>query len=107
MQKIILIGRLGTKPELTYSQSGKAICKFSVACNEKRKGEDVTEWFNAVVFNRQAEACEQYLIKGSEVYIEGKQSTSKWNDATTGETKYKTELLVDNVQFLSNRTQDV
>ena len=85
VNKVILIGRLGKDPELTYSQSGVPVCRFSLATNEKFKDQggvfrERTEWHNIVCFAKLAEVCGQYLSKGREAYIEGPIRTRQWED---------------------------
>ncbi len=103
VNKAILIGNLGKDPEIRYTQSGTAVGNFSLATTERRKqGEewvDHTEWHNIVVFGRQADLCNQYLQKGSSVYIEGRIQTRKWQDKE-GNNRYSTEIVVNDIQFL-------
>ena len=104
VNKAILLGNLGKDPEIRYTQSGGAVANFSLATTERRKqGEewtDHTEWHNIVVFGKTAENCGQYLQKGSQVYLEGRIQTRKWEDRD-GNTKYMTEIVAFDVQFLS------
>ena len=105
MQKMLIIGNLGKDPELKYSQSGKPTTRFSVAVTERRKeGEDETEWFNAVSFGQTAENVNKYLKKGSQVFIEGRIKTRRYDK--DGQTHYITELYADNVQFLDRKSAD-
>ena len=78
------IGRLGRDPETRYTQSGKAVASFSLACSEKRGGEESTEWINVVAWEKLAEICGQYLTKGSLVFISGRMQTRKWQDKEGG-----------------------
>ncbi|MEO7993639.1 MAG: single-stranded DNA-binding protein [bacterium] len=110
VNKVILIGNLGKKPELTYTASGIPICKFSIATTE-RMGKDEsgqakehTEWHLIVAWRQLAEICQQYLDKGSKIYCEGKIRTSSWT-TPEGEKKYKTEIHMDQMQMLSPRGQ--
>jgi single-strand DNA-binding protein len=86
VNKVILIGRLGKDPELKYTASGTAYCRFSMATddvwNDKGTGErqEKTEWHNIVAWDRLAEICNQYLTKGRLVYIEGSLQTREWDD---------------------------
>lgn len=86
MNKIIIIGNLGRDPELNYTPSGTAVTKFSVADSrrwrDKQSGEqrEETTWFNIVAWNQLAETCNQYLHKGSKVYIEGRMTSRKYTD---------------------------
>ncbi|PZC40511.1 MAG: single-strand DNA-binding protein [Chloroflexi bacterium] len=103
----MIIGNLGADPEMRYTANGAPVTTFSVATSRQYKrssdGERIeeTEWFNIVTWNRTAETCSQYLSKGSKVYVEGRMSTRSWDDQSTGQKKYKTELVADQVKFLS------
>ena len=94
------IGRLGRDPEIRYTQSGKAVASFSIACSEKRGGEEATEWVNVVAWEKLAEICGQYLAKGSLVFISGRMQTRKWQDKEGG-TRYTTEIVAREMQMLS------
>ena len=102
VNKVILIGNLGKDPEVRRLNSGLPVVNFSVATSEawkdKNTGErkDKTEWHNVVVFNEGlAKIAEQYLKKGSKVYIEGKLQTRKWQDQS-GADRYTTEIVLPN-----------
>lgn len=103
VNKVILIGNLGRDPELRYTQSGTAVCNFSLATTERTKqgGEwtDHTEWHNVVVFGKAAESCSNYLAKGSSAYIEGRIQTRKWQDRE-GKDRTTTEIIANAIQFL-------
>jgi len=107
LNKVVLIGRLGKDPEITYSQQGLAVVNFSLATSEnwtdKNTGDrqEKTEWHNIVVFGKQAETCEKYLSKGKEVYIEGRLQTSTYEKE--GQTHYMTKIVVSNFQFLGGK----
>lgn len=103
VNKVILVGRLGQDP----SKSGPA-CKFSVATSEKWKDKDGnqqerTEWSNIVTFGKLSDICLQYLKKGSEVYVEGRLQTDKYEK--DGVTRYSTSIIANTVQFLSKVQQ--
>ena len=107
LNKIFLIGNLGRDPEVRMAGEIK-IANFSIAVTEKFKAKDGTnqertEWVNIVFWGRQAEICEQYLKKGSPVYIEGKLETRSWDDKTSGEKKYKTEVRGVVLQMLGSK----
>ena len=109
VNKAILIGNLGKDPEIRYTQSGDPVANFTIATSEQWTGKDGqrqerTEWHNIVVFRRQAETCKQYLAKGRKVYIEGRIQTRKWTDQNN-QTRYTTEIVADNVQFLGGRNE--
>jgi single-strand DNA-binding protein len=103
---VILIGRLGRDPELSYTPNGQARAKFSIATDEgyrdKQTGQKVerTEWHNIVAWRQTAEFCGNYLGKGRLVLVEGKLQTRKWQDQATGQDRYMTEIVADNVQGL-------
>lgn len=100
VNKAILLGRLGKDPELRMTSSQTAVCNFSLATTERTKEGDKTEWHNVICFGRTAEICSKYLAKGSQVYIEGKIQTRKWQDKE-GKDRYTTEILANSVTFLS------
>jgi single-strand DNA-binding protein len=108
VNKVILIGNLGKDPEVKYTPSGMAVAKFSLATNDRQKdksGEwkDHTEWHNIVAFQRTAEIAGEYLKKGRTVYIEGTLRTSSWDDKESGQKRYKTEILVNDLVLLGGR----
>ena len=106
LNKVILIGRLGRDPELSYTPNGQARCRFSIATDEgyrdRQTGQRVekTEWHNIVAWRQTAEFCGNYLGKGRLVMIEGKLQTRKWQDQNTGQDRFMTEVVADNVQGL-------
>lgn len=110
VNKVIILGTLGRDPETRYAQSGTAFCNFSVATSEqwtdKQSGErkEQTEWHNIVAMGKQAELCQQYLHKGDKAYIEGKLRTSNWEK--DGQKHYRTEVVLQNVQFLSSKREE-
>ena len=109
LNKVMLIGNLGNDPEVRSTQDGRSLCTFSIATTEswkdKNSGELVeqTEWHRIVFFNRLAEIVEQYLKKGSKVYVEGQLRTNSWEDKNTGEKKFRTEIVAREMQMLSSR----
>lgn len=107
LNRVMIIGRLGADPELRYTQGGQAVCSLRIATDESytdRNGNRVesTEWHRVVAFQRAAENCNQYLSKGSLVYVEGKLATRKWTDQN-GQERYTTEIRADRVQFLDRK----
>lgn len=108
VNKAILIGNLGRDPEIRYTQSGTAVANFTIATseswNDKETGQrqDRTEWHRIVVFGKQGENCGKYLSKGSQVFIEGRIQTRKWEDRD-GNARYTTEIVAQTVQFLGTR----
>lgn len=105
LNKVMLTGRLGAAPEMRFTPQGSAVTTFNVASNrtwttaEGERKED-TEWFSVVCWNKLAEICNQYLTKGSRVYIEGRAQTRSWEDATSGQTRYKTEVVASEMIML-------
>ena len=110
LNRVMLIGGLGRDPEVTYTQSGKSVCKLSIATSEtwtdKQSGEkrESTEWHRAVAFDKQAETLGQYLTKGSQVYIEGQLKTSKYTK--DGIDRYSTDIIVKSFQFIGSKQQN-
>ena len=108
VNKVILIGNLGKKPELRYTPGGQAVANFSLATNERFGGKDGqpaqerTEWHTVVLFGRQAEIAGEYLKKGRSVYIEGRLQTREWTDKE-GQKRYTTEIVAQTVQFLGGK----
>lgn len=105
VNKVILIGNLGAKPELKYLPSGQAVCELRIATNEtftdkNQQKQERTEWHRVVVWGKQGENCAQYLDKGRSVYLEGRLQTRSWDDKNTGEKRYMTEIVANTVQFL-------
>lgn len=102
---VILVGNLGQDPELRSTGSGTAVCNMSLATSRKWKDRDgnsqeKTEWHRIVVWGKQAESCNEYLSKGSQVYVQGRIETRKWEDKE-GNDRYSTEITAENVRFLS------
>jgi len=108
VNKVILIGNLGSDPELRYMTNGNGVVSLSIATSsswkDKQTGEmqERTEWHRVVFFNRLAEIVNQYLRKGAKVYIEGSLRTRKWTDKDNVE-KYTTEIIADEMQMLDSR----
>ncbi|HET7204269.1 MAG TPA: single-stranded DNA-binding protein [Steroidobacteraceae bacterium] len=108
VNKVILVGNLGKDPESRYMPNGKAVTNFSVATTDswkdKQTGEqrEQTEWHNIVMYERLAEVAAEYLKKGSQVYIEGRLRTRKWQDKE-GRDRYTTEIIANDMQMLGGR----
>ena len=108
INKVILLGNLGADPETKHLPSGVAVTNLSVATSEswkdKQTGEqkDRTEWHRVSLFGKLAEIASQYLHKGSQVYIEGKNRTRKWQDKE-GNDRYTTEVIADEMQMLGGK----
>lgn len=109
VNKVIIIGHLGKDPETRYAPSGDAICNLTVATSEtwkdKATGEkkEATEWHRVVMFQKLAEIATQYLRKGSQVYIEGRLQTRKWQDKD-GTDRYTTEIRADQMKMLGGKS---
>ena len=108
VNKVILVGNLGKDPDVKYTASGAAVANITVATseswNDKQTGEkqEKTEWHRVVFFRRLAEIAGEYLRKGSQVYIEGKLQTRKWQDQS-GQDRYTTEIVANEMQMLGGR----
>lgn len=109
VNKVILVGNLGRDPETRFSPDGAAICNVSIATTsqwkDKNSGErrEETEWHRVVFYNRLAEIAGEYLRKGRSVYIEGRIKTRKWADKETGQDRYSTEIIGDQLQMLGGK----
>jgi single-strand DNA-binding protein len=104
VNKVILVGNLGSDPELKYTPSNRPVCNLSVATNEVWKDkngqkQEKTEWHRVNVWGEQAEHCSKYLSKGRMVYVEGRLQTRSWDDKE-GKKRYSTEIVADRVTFL-------
>ena len=108
VNKVILVGNLGQKPEMRYTQTNTAVATLSIATSESWKDKDSgeqrekTEWHRVVFFGKLAEIPEQYLDKGSQLYVEGKLQTRKWQDKE-GNDRYTTEILGNEMNMLGGR----
>ena len=108
VNKVILVGNLGKDPETRYMPSGSAVTNLRIATTEawkdKQSGEqqERTEWHAVAMFGRLAEIAAEYLRKGSQVYIEGKLRTRKWQDKE-GKDRYTTEIVADEMQMLGSK----
>ncbi len=106
VNKVILIGNLGSDPQVRFTPSGQAVANFNIATNESWKGKDgqdqeKTEWHKIVVWGKLAELCGEYLGKGRTVYVEGRLQTREWNDKE-GNKRYTTEIVANSIQFLGS-----
>ncbi|MCL5951391.1 MAG: single-stranded DNA-binding protein [Chloroflexi bacterium] len=107
LNKVQIIGNLGRDPEMRYTPNGKPVTSFTVAVSRswvKPEGErmEKTEWFNVVAWERLAEICNQYLSKGSPVYVEGRLETRSW-EAENGQKHFRTEIIANEVIILDRR----
>ena len=109
VNKVILVGNLGRDPEVRYSADGAAICNLALATTfvrrDRNSGERIeeTEWHRVVLFGRTAEVAAEYLRKGRAVYIEGRLQTRKWQDKETGQDRWSTEIVGEQMQMLGGR----
>lgn len=110
LNKVMLIGHLGADPEIRYMPNGKAVVNIRVATSEtwkdRNSGEiqERTEWHSIVAFDKLAEIIAEYLRKGSQVFIEGKLQTRKWQDKE-GKDRYTTEIIAQSMQMLGGKPQ--
>lgn len=111
INKVILVGNVGQDPEVRFMPSGGAVTNLSIATtdswNDKQSGQkqDRTEWHRVSMFNKLAEIAGEYLRKGSQVYIEGRLQTRKWQD-NNGNDRYTTEIIASDMQMLGGRGGD-
>jgi single-strand DNA-binding protein len=108
VNKVILVGNLGKDPEVRYMPSGEAITNITVATTDTWKDksgekQERTEWHRVAFFSKLAEIAGEYLKKGSQVYIEGRLQTRKWQDKD-GHDRYTTEIVADRMQMLGSRS---
>ncbi len=110
VNKVMILGRLGQDPEVRATGSGTTVANINVATNElgpkdpSGQRQDVTEWHRCVLFGRTAELAQQYLSKGSQVFLEGRLQTRKWQDQN-GNDRYSTEIVVNEMQFVGGGGQ--
>jgi len=109
INKVIVVGNLGNDPELRYMPNGNAVANLSIATSESWKDQqgqqqERTEWHRVTMYRRLAEIAGEYLKKGSQVFIEGKLQTRKWQDKE-GNDRYTTEIIADNMQMLGGGGQ--
>jgi single-strand DNA-binding protein len=101
VNKAIILGRLGRDPEMTYTQSGMAVCKFSLATSRKMKdGQEVTQWHRCTAFNKTGELISQYVNKGNQLYVEGEITYSQYEK--DGVTRYSTDIIVREFNFINS-----
>jgi len=108
VNKVILLGNVGKDPEIRTTQGGTIVATFSIATSDRQKDQqgnwqDKTEWHNLVAFQKTAEIVRDYVKKGHKLYIEGKLTTRSWDDKESGQKKYKTEIIVNDLSLLSGR----
>lgn len=112
LNKAMIIGRLTNDPQMRSTQTGQNVASFSLATNRKwndkatgQQRED-TQFHNIVVWGKLAEICNQYLKKGNQVYIEGRLQTQSWDDQATGQKKYRTEIVAENMIMLGSKNDN-
>ena len=108
VNKVILVGRLGKDPETRYMTNGEAVTNVTLATSENWKDkngekQEKTEWHNLVFYRRLAEIAGEYLKKGSQIFVEGKLQTRKWQDKE-GKDRYTTEIVVNEMQMLGSKS---
>jgi single-strand DNA-binding protein len=107
--KALLLGHVGKDPEIRSTAGGMTVATFSLATADRQKDSqgnwtDRTEWHNLVALSRTAEVVRDYVNKGTQLFIEGKIQTRSWDDKSTGEKKYRTEILIDELTLLGGRS---
>ena len=108
VNKVILLGNVGKDPEIKATASGTVVATFSIATSERFKDktgnwQDRTEWHNLVAYQRTAEIVRDYVKKGTQLFIEGKIQTRSWDDKESGQKKYRTEILVNELSLLGSK----
>jgi single-strand DNA-binding protein len=111
VNKVFLLGNVGKDPEIRTTPGGMTVATFSVATADRAKDAqgnwaDKTEWHNLVAFQRTAEIVRDYVKKGSQIFVEGKIQTRSWDDKESGQKKYRTEILVNELSLLGGRGGD-
>ena len=109
VNKVFLLGNVGKDPEIRSTAGGMTVASFSLATADRAKDAqgnwaDKTEWHNIVCFQRTAEVVRDYVKKGSQILVEGKIQTRSWDDKTSGEKKYKTEILCNELTLLGGKS---
>ena len=111
VNKTIILGRIGVNPEVRYMPSGMAVMSLSLATNDgykdKNTGQfvDLTEWHRVSIFGKQAETIGSYVKKGDLLYVEGRIKTTKYQDKTTGEDRYSTEIVAIQTQMIGGKSE--
>lgn len=110
LNKVMLIGNVGKAPEMRFTASGMPTTQFSVATSRRRRTPDnewvdETEWHNIVLWDKLAERANEYVQKGTKIYIEGRLQTRSW-EAQDGQKRYRTEIIANDFQLLSPRNRD-
>lgn len=105
------IGRLGKDVDMRFMPNGEAVANFSIAVgadyrDKNGNKQEVTEWINIAAYGKLGEVCGEYLVKGSQVYVQGRYKTEKWQDKTTGQDRSAVRIQAERVQFLSTKQAD-
>jgi single-strand DNA-binding protein len=108
VNKVILLGNVGKDPEIRSTAGGSMVANLTLATSDRQKDpqgnwQDRTEWHNLVAFQRTAEIIRDYVKKGSKLYVEGKIQTRSWDDKESGQKRYRTEIIVNDLSLLSGR----
>jgi single-strand DNA-binding protein len=111
VNKVILLGNVGKAPEVYATGAGGVVCKFSIATSDRYKDsdgnwQDRTEWTNIVTFGKTAEVVRDYATKGSKLYVEGRLQTSSWDDKSSGQKRYKTEVIASDISLLGGKREE-
>src|SRR5260370_879826 len=110
VNKVILLGNVGKDPEIRSTGGGTMVASFGLATTERSKDpqgnwQDKTEWHNIVAYGRLAEILRDYVKKGHKLFIEGRLTTRSWDDKESGQKKYRTEIIVNDLSLLSGREE--
>src|SRR5580692_11621436 len=110
VNKVILLGNVGKDPEIRSTGGGTMVANLTLATSDRQKDaqgnwQDRTEWHNLVAFTRTAEIIRDYVKKGSKLYIEGKIQTRSWDDKESGQKRYRTEIIVNDLSLLTGREE--
>jgi len=110
VNKVILLGNVGKDPEIRSTPGGTMVANFTLATSDRQKDpqgnwQDRTEWHNLVAFQRTAEIVRDYVKKGTKLFIEGKIQTRSWDDKESGQKRYRTEIIVNDLSLLSGREE--
>jgi single-strand DNA-binding protein len=108
VNKVTLLGNVGKDPEVKFLPSGTAVANLTLATSERTKDkggewQDRTEWHNLTAYQRTAEIIRDYVKKGSKIYVEGRIQTRSWDDQASGQKKYRTEIIINELVLLSSR----
>ena len=111
VNKVFLLGNVGKDPEIRSTAGGNMVANLTLATSDRQKDpqgnwQDRTEWHNLVAFQRTAEIIRDYVKKGSKLYVEGKIQTRSWDDKESGQKRYRTEIIVNDLSLLSGRGEE-